>query len=179
MQVLENLSEICLHCTSMPVSGQWRTGVGVNTSYCPPVTTRGTLLKVKDLHWCHTFFEPVRFYKKRVCEIDRYPQLPILHLDYGAKKLLFLVHKNNCIFIGEKLIEVKLRELNKHIIRCLKHHIGNLNNLTFFYKAGYPIFVSLPFSKIQDKKKEQHFRQRVWLQADELRNANDGYKINS
>ena len=121
-----------------------------NTSYCPPVTTRGTLLKVKDLHWCHTFFEPVGFYNKSVCEIDRYPHMPILHLDYGAKKLLFLVHKNNCIFIGKKLIEVKLRELNKHIIRCLKHHIGNL---TFFIRQVIPFLSPSLFQKIKIKKR--------------------------
>ena len=140
MQVLEYLSEICLHCTSKPFSGQWPTGLGANTSY------EGDATQSERSSLVSYIFEPVRFNKNSM-------HMPILHLDYGAKKVLFLVHKNNCIFIGEKLIEVKLRELNKHIIRCLKHHIGNLNNLTFFYKAGYPIFVSLPFSKIQDKKK--------------------------
>ena len=121
------------------------------------------------------FLSQSDFTKKSVCEIDRYPHMPILHLDYGAKKLLFLVHKNNCIFIGKKLIEVKLRELNKHIIRCLKHHIGNL---TFFIRQVIPFLSPSLFQKYK-MKKEQHFRQRVWLQADELWNANDGYKINS
>ena len=99
------------------------------------------------------FLSQSDFTKKRVCEIDRYPQLPILHLDYGAKKLLFLVHKNNCIFIGEKLIEVKLRELNKHIIRCLKHHIGNLNNLTFFIRQVIPFLSPSLFQKYKTKKR--------------------------
>ena len=83
----------------------------------------------------------------------RYPHMPILHLDYGAKKLLFLVHKNNCIFIGKKLIEVKLRELNKHIIRCLKHHIGNLTNLTFFIRQVIPFLFPSLFQKYKIKKR--------------------------
>ena len=86
--------------------------------------------------------------------------MPILHLDYGAKKLLFLVHKNNCIFIGKKLIEVKLRELNKHIIRCLKHHIGNL---TFFIRQVIPFLSPSLFIAMTLQCPQVHTGEKPWI----------------
>ena len=119
-------------CTSKPLSGQWRTGVGSNISYCPLVTIRGGRYSkwkifTNVIHFMSQLGNKI-FLKKSVCKIYRYPRMPNPPSGWWCQKSLFLVHKNGCIFVGGNLIETKLRELKEHISRRLKHRSDNLNN---------------------------------------------------